>query len=97
MLFPISQCCILYLLLRVIIFELLVMQYILQVIDVQRSKVNMLGSKVEVHLRKAEAGSWQSLDVPRQSGLPPPQTNTVPNPENKSCENQDDTVDLSDL
>jgi hypothetical protein len=30
------------------------------------SQANMLGSKVEVHLRKAEPGSWSRLFLPKQ-------------------------------
>lgn len=34
------------------------------VIDPSRSSVNLLGTKVEVTMKKAEAGSWPSLELP---------------------------------
>lgn len=36
------------------------------VVDVTRSTANMLGTKLEVHLRKAEPGSWSKLFLPKQ-------------------------------
>ncbi|XP_019646965.1 PREDICTED: cysteine and histidine-rich domain-containing protein 1-like isoform X2 [Branchiostoma belcheri] len=38
-------------------------------IDVEKSTVNLLGTKVEVKLRKLEPGSWASLDMPGQADL----------------------------
>ena len=38
-----------------------------QVIDPGRSKVKMLGTKVEINLRKAEPGSWKDLELPPAS------------------------------
>lgn len=35
------------------------------VVDVTRSTASMLGSKVEVQLRKAEPGSWSKLFLPK--------------------------------
>ncbi|XP_078619042.1 cysteine and histidine-rich domain-containing protein 1-like isoform X1 [Branchiostoma floridae x Branchiostoma japonicum] len=38
-------------------------------IDVEKSTVNLLGTKVEVKMRKLEPGSWASLDMPAQVDL----------------------------
>ena len=38
-------------------------------IDVEKSTVNLLGTKVEVKMRKLEPGSWASLDMPGQVDL----------------------------
>lgn len=61
--------------------------------NVGQSSVNMLPTKVEIKLKKAEIGSWSKLDIPREI-----------KPENsKSKENvatlntQIEAVDLSDL
>ena len=35
-----------------------------QVVDPEKSQVKMLGSKVEINLRKAEPGSWPTLELP---------------------------------
>ncbi|XP_011351615.2 cysteine and histidine-rich domain-containing protein [Ooceraea biroi] len=36
------------------------------IVNVEKSSVNMLPTKVEIKLRKAEAGSWSKLDIPRE-------------------------------
>lgn len=59
------------------------------VVDVTQSSVNMLPTKVEIKLRKAEVGSWAKLDFPRAT-------------EAEDENNGEDTahveaVDLSDL
>jgi len=40
-----------------------------QVIDPSKSRVNLMGTKVEVNLKKMEPGSWSSLElsVPTES------------------------------
>jgi len=50
-----------------------------QVIDVSKSVVNMMASKVEVVMKKAEPITWARLDTP------PPK----PQPTNEKKENQD--------
>ena len=37
--------------------------WFLQVIDPKKSTVKLLGTKVEVNLKKADAGSWASLEL----------------------------------
>ena len=38
--------------------------FMFQVVDPEKSQVKMLGSKVEINLRKAEPGSWPTLELP---------------------------------
>ena len=40
------------------------------VISVSESSASMLGTKIEVHLHKADAGSWGGLNVPRKNTVP---------------------------
>ena len=40
------------------------------VISVTESSASMLGTKIEVHLHKADAGSWGGLNVPRKMTAP---------------------------
>jgi len=40
------------------------------VISVSESSASMLGTKIEVHLHKADAGSWAGLNVPRKKTVP---------------------------
>lgn len=49
-------------------------------IDISKSAVNMMASKVEVVMKKAEPITWARLD------LPPP----MPQPTNEKKENQDE-------
>ena len=49
----------------------------LQVIDPACSKVNMLGSKVEISLRKAEPGSWPTLELPPRPVVTEERDNTL--------------------
>lgn len=37
---------------------------VLQIIDPSGSNVVLMGSKIEVNMRKAEPGSWPSLEMP---------------------------------
>ena len=70
------------------------------VISVSESSASMLGTKIEVHLHKADAGSWSGLNVPRKTTAPAPVAaeqedyepiKTDPEPEPV------DTLDLDDL
>lgn len=57
-------------------------------VDIDKSSVSMMGTKVEIKLKKAEPGAWSKFDFPR----------TEPKKENKQPEVQveeDDSVDLS--
>lgn len=38
----------------------------MQIIDVDKTKVQFLGTKVEITLVKAEPGNWAKLDIPHQ-------------------------------
>lgn len=61
--------------------------------DVEQSSVNMLPTKVEIKLKKAEPGSWSKLDIPREV-----QPEISESKENVATLNtQIEAVDLSDL
>ncbi|XP_050664879.1 cysteine and histidine-rich domain-containing protein morgana [Leptidea sinapis] len=60
------------------------------VIDVSQSSASMLGTKVEIKLKKAEPGAWSKIDFPRVS--PPVVEEPEPEPESNV---EDDSVDLS--
>ena len=69
------------------------------VVSVSESTASMLGTKVEVHLHKADAGSWGGLNVPRKKTAPvlakqeeePELVKSEPEPEPV------DALDLDDL
>jgi cysteine and histidine-rich domain-containing protein len=63
------------------------------VVDVTRSTANMLGTKLEVHLRKAEPGSWSRLFLPKQEETKKPELQLPEDLINEDLGN----VDLSDL
>lgn len=52
----------------------------------------MLGTKVEIKLKKAEPGAWSKLDFPRTEPKKETVQETVAQPEEK-----DDVVDLSSV
>ncbi|GLH11776.1 Cysteine and histidine-rich domain-containing protein [Gryllus bimaculatus] len=64
------------------------------IVDVDRSSANMLQTKLEVKLRKAEPGSWPKLDFPRIASATPQKEEKV---EKVEADIEDDSVDLSDL
>ncbi|XP_076629491.1 cysteine and histidine rich domain containing protein [Colletes latitarsis] len=64
------------------------------VVDVNQSSVNMLPTKIEIKLKKAEPGSWAKLYLSRESKAETRENNTQ-NEENISA--QVEAVDLSDL
>ncbi|XP_045768305.1 cysteine and histidine-rich domain-containing protein morgana [Maniola jurtina] len=59
------------------------------VIDISKSSASMLGSKVEIKLKKAEPGAWSKLDFPRKAE--PQKEPEKPREE----QHEDDSVDLS--
>ncbi|XP_026500828.2 cysteine and histidine-rich domain-containing protein morgana [Vanessa tameamea] len=59
------------------------------VIDINKSSASMLGTKVEIKLKKGEAGAWSKLDFPRSEPKKESQKPEVQNVE------EDDAVDLS--
>jgi cysteine and histidine-rich domain-containing protein len=63
------------------------------VVDVTRSTANMLGTKLEVHLRKAEPGSWSRLFLPKKEDTKKPELQLPEDLINEDLGN----VDLSDL
>lgn len=67
------------------------------VIDVNQTKVQFLGTKVEISLAKAEPGSWAKLDFPRaiQKELSMPDTKNVETKDDPDDASSD--VDLDDI
>lgn len=65
------------------------------VIDVKQTKVQFLGTKVEISLAKAEPGSWAKLDFPRPVQQAPSVTVTTQNVDTK--DDSDSDVDLDDI
>ncbi|KAG6802346.1 cysteine and histidine-rich domain-containing protein [Apis mellifera caucasica] len=64
------------------------------IVDVTQSSVNMLPTKVEIKLKKAESGSWAKLDFPRKNEEETEENNQ----NNENISNIEiDAVDLSDL
>ncbi|KAM0727292.1 Cysteine and histidine-rich domain-containing protein morgana [Formica fusca] len=63
------------------------------IVDVKQSSVNMLPTKVEIKLKKAEPGSWSKLDIPRE--VKPEISESKENV--ATLNTQIEAVDLSDL
>ncbi|EFN63764.1 Cysteine and histidine-rich domain-containing protein 1 [Camponotus floridanus] len=63
------------------------------IVDVKQSSVNMLPTKVEIKLKKAEIGSWSKLDIPRE--IKPEISESKENI--ATLNTQIEAVDLSDL
>lgn len=61
--------------------------------DVKQSSVNMLPTKVEIKLKKAEIGSWSKLDIPKE--IKPEISESKENI--ATLNTQIEAVDLSDL
>lgn len=55
----------LYFLLPILLFGNLILCYYLQIISIEESSVLMTPTKVEIKLKKKEAGSWSKLEFPR--------------------------------
>ena len=73
-----------------------VLRAVFQLIDPAASSVQLMGSKVEVKLKKAEAMSWNVLSVPRAEAV----TSTDPSvtkADTEAVTQRVDAVDLSDL
>jgi cysteine and histidine-rich domain-containing protein len=64
------------------------------VVDVSQCSANMMGSKLEVHLKKAEPGSWSRLYFPKQE---PEVKKPVAQPAEDLLNEDFENVDLSDL
>lgn len=64
-----------------------------RIIDVAQSSVEMLPTKLEIKLKKAEPGTWVRLDIPRVSNQEPEEN--AQNEQNVSS--RIDAIDLSDL
>ncbi|KAK3923834.1 Cysteine and histidine-rich domain-containing protein [Frankliniella fusca] len=66
------------------------------VVDVDQSSVSMLGTKIEVKLKKAEVGAWKNLHIPKTS-VEASSTDVKEENNSASLESRVDAVDLSDL
>ena len=66
----------------------------LQIISVEESKASFLGTKVEIKMRKAEAGSWSKLDIPQEILE---KKEATPEPEVEDIDDELDDLDLDDL
>ena len=55
----------------------------------------MTGTKIEVHLHKAEPGSWSSLDIPRNNLKNKP--DLLDEHEDKAQDKAVDALDLDDI
>jgi cysteine/histidine-rich domain-containing protein len=64
-------------------------------VDVAHSTANMLPTKLEVKLRKAEPGSWSKLDIPHQTAEK--EKTQSPSAMLEQLVPEVDAVDLSDL
>lgn len=62
--------------------------FVLQVIDVSKSLVNMMAAKIEVAMKKSEAMSWARLDLPPPA--PPKES------EKKKSDSEDEDEDEDD-
>lgn len=67
----------------------------LQIINVEKSSVAMLQTKVEVKLKKAEPGSWAKLDFPRVVQQEEKKVEVVKPVREPSLD--DEPVDLADI
>lgn len=65
------------------------------VIDVPQTKVQFLGTKVEISLAKAEPGSWAKLDFPR--AIVPKATSEPLSKPTEETADSDSDVDLDDI
>jgi hypothetical protein len=57
----------------------------------------MLGTKIEVHLTKADPGSWASLDIPRKPSEQGSDAKKSPEEDMEVAEDNVDALDLDDL
>lgn len=67
---------------------LLTESFVLQVIDVSKSLVNMMAAKIEVAMKKSEAMSWARLDLP-----PPPAPPKESEKQKSDSEDEDEDED----
>lgn len=76
------------------------MLFIVQIINVSKATVQMLGSKIEITLPKAEPGHWASLEFPKTAKAPEKPTEQIEQIKPTAAANNDDDdsdVDLDDL
>ena len=66
----------------------------LQMISIEESKASFLGTKVEIKMRKAEAGSWSKLDIPQEIVE---KKESTPEPQVEDIDDDLDDFDLDDL
>lgn len=67
----------------------------IQVVNVTESIASMMGTKLEVKMKKAEPGAWKNLDIPRTSNVVSQSSSGAS--DTTSLESRVDAVDLSDL
>eukprot|EP00093_Oithona_nana_P009083 09083.XXX_24134_22748_1 [CDS] Oithona nana genome sequencing. len=63
-------------------------------ISIEESKASFLGTKVEIKMRKAEAGSWSKLDIPQEIVE---KKESTPEPQVEDIDDDLDDFDLDDL
>ena len=68
---------------------------LLKVVSVKSSTASMYGTKIEVHLTKAEAGSWPRLELP--SSRPAPKEEAAEKPVVDEEDLKVDALDLDDI
>lgn len=69
----------------------------MQIIDVTKAKVQMLGTKVEITLPKAEPGTWSQLSFAnRKPAAPKSDEQTAVQPAKAASDTESDT-DLDDI
>ena len=65
-----------------------------QIIEVEECKASFLGTKVEIKMRKAEAGGWSKLDIPPEIIE---KKESTPQPQIQDATDDLDDLDLDDL
>ena len=70
----------------------------IQIVSVEESTANFLGTKAEIKLKKAEPGAWAKLDIPRVvkkvEEIKKIETPVITTPQD---DDDDDDFDLDDL
>ena len=67
--------------------------FFFQIVSVEESTVSFLGTKVEIKMRKAEAGGWSKLDIPQEIV----KKEATPEPKIEDVIDDVDDLDLDDL
>lgn len=67
------------------------------IVDVEGCSCSMLGTKVEVKMKKAESGSWAKLDIPSTTAAAKPAAGDATAAAKAELESKVDAVDLEDI